>query len=178
MNDRSIVRDNVYYFRPDYVLSKSDFACNTITDITANILHENSKTCRPIRCSVFRLHKTFLPSLPLPSKCSIVRLRWEKSKSIVGSSSILSTRIVIRVVIKFQTCLENSFSFFLSFSLIDICCRSKLIEGMRGKMRSIISDIRRFVDRQYERTRFRIELQMAISIFELIFTSNVSFVSS
>lgn len=62
MNDRSIVRDNVYYFRPDYVLSKSDFACNTITDITANILHENSKTCRPIRCSVFRLHKTFLPS--------------------------------------------------------------------------------------------------------------------
>lgn len=125
MNDRSIVRDNVYYFRPDYVLSTSDFACNTITDIMANILHENSKTCRPIRCSVFRLHKTFPPLLSLPNSLPIpmiIRLRfecWEKSKSIVGLSSILSTRIVIQGVIKFQTCLENSLSFFLF--LFDKC---------------------------------------------------------
>ena len=125
------------------------------------------------RCFVF-----IKRSLPFPPNVRSLDYVSNVEKSRNLSSSILSTRIVIRVVIKFQTCLENSFSFFLSFSLIDICCRSKLIEGMRGKMRSIISDIQRFVDRQCEGTRFRIELQMAISIFELIFTSNVSFVSS
>lgn len=82
-HDRSIVRDNVYYFRSDYVLSTNDFACNAITDITANILLENSKRVIQFdaRCFVF-----IKRSLPFSPSVRSHFQRWGKSKSIVFDS--------------------------------------------------------------------------------------------
>ena len=66
------------------------------------------------RCFVF-----IKRSLPFPPNVRSLDYVSNVEKSRNLSSSILSTRIVIQGVIKFQTCLENSLSFFLF--LFDKC---------------------------------------------------------